>query len=513
MALLLAREGVPCALFERKERVSTHPKAMGLTRRTGEIFRQLGIEKALADASLPLASRELAFWGRSLVGEEFGRVSFLELESPHSPCPPRHCPQTYTENILIEALRAEPLASLHFGTLVTEVHPSGDGVALVLENGSTVRAGWLVVAEGAGGRIREALGIETDGPGDLGHFINTLFRAPYGPRLSGREAVLYHALDTECFEMFVAVNGDDLWLMHHFLQPTEQAADYSFERLAGIIRHASGMPDVPVEVLGVRPWVMSPRVARRWREGSILLCGDAAARLSPAGGLGLNNGLQSCHNLAWKLAAVVRGEAEHALLDTYETERLEYARRLMRSTNRNAEEVFSVVSAAVAGDFDRVRDIVAHSRRHASGLGLDLGAAYESGAFLPDGTEHPLIHDPVNDYVPSARPGSRAPHAAVTHAEAASLLDLFGRGFVALAGRDGCPWRQHCTRAKVFQNLRDFHCDAFESLYGIGSSGVALVRPDGYIAARFPAKPDADTPNLDRVIAAILSGKHSLSYE
>jgi putative polyketide hydroxylase len=81
---------------------------------------------------------------------------------------------------------------------------------------------------------------------------------------------------------------------------------------------ASGLPSEPVGILSVMPWVMSPKVARRYRIGRIFLVGDAAARLSPTGGLGLNTGLQSAHNLAWKLAALVKGGAGAGLLDTYE---------------------------------------------------------------------------------------------------------------------------------------------------------------------------------------------------
>jgi 2-polyprenyl-6-methoxyphenol hydroxylase-like FAD-dependent oxidoreductase len=129
----------------------------------------------------------------------------------------------------------------------------------------------------------------------------------------------------------------------------------------------------------MRPWVMSPKVAMRFRLGRVLLVGDAAARLSPAGGLGLNTGLQSAHNLAWKLAAVVRGEAGELLLDSYETERHGAALQTMENTNENAGEVF-VISRRVFAEVDRVRALVAHNRRAGARRG-DLGNVYE-GAFV-----------------------------------------------------------------------------------------------------------------------------------
>jgi 2-polyprenyl-6-methoxyphenol hydroxylase-like FAD-dependent oxidoreductase len=91
----------------------------------------------------------------------------------------------------------------------------------------------------------------------------------------------------------VAVNGADLWLMHHFLQQGERAQDYTFERMQPIVAKASGLPAEPLEILSIMPWVMSPKIAALFRIGRVMLVGDAAARLSPAGGLGLNTGLQA----------------------------------------------------------------------------------------------------------------------------------------------------------------------------------------------------------------------------
>ena len=252
---------------------------------------------------------------------------------------------------------------------------------LQLSTGETVSAQWVVAADGAGSGVRRELSIETDGPGDMGHFVNVMFQARYGRHLGDRRAILYQALSEEYFEAFVAVNGDDLWLMHHFLQPNETPEDYTKGRFEGIIKHVSGLPSEPVEVISMRPWVMSPKVAMRFRVGRVFLVGDAAARLSPAGGLGLNTGLQSSHNLAWKLAAVVRGDANEVLLDSYEAERHTAALRTMENTNENAFEVYEIIQAGLRGDEDHVRELVARSRRGGAGLGQDLGVVYRVRRF------------------------------------------------------------------------------------------------------------------------------------
>jgi 2-polyprenyl-6-methoxyphenol hydroxylase-like FAD-dependent oxidoreductase len=104
-ALLLARQGVKCLVLERKPGISTHPKAMGVSRRTAELYRQLGLLDEIEKGSLSREGRWLALWSKTLVGEELGRVPIVEAHSPTTPCVPLHCPQTWTEQVLWDALK------------------------------------------------------------------------------------------------------------------------------------------------------------------------------------------------------------------------------------------------------------------------------------------------------------------------------------------------------------------------------------------------------------------------
>jgi putative polyketide hydroxylase len=226
-ALLLAGAGVESTVFERKPGTSAHPKAMGLSRRTAEIFRQNGLIERIMGGSLPIEGRCLGIWAKSLVGEEFGRVPITAMQSEFTPCKPLHCPQTWTEKILLEAVKQEPVATVRFSSEVVSIDQREDQVRLQLSTGETVRAQWLVAADGAGSGIRRDLSIGTDGPGEMGQFVNVMFQARYGRYLGDRRALLYQALSEEYFETFVAINGDDLWLMHHFLQPGEAPEDYT----------------------------------------------------------------------------------------------------------------------------------------------------------------------------------------------------------------------------------------------------------------------------------------------
>jgi putative polyketide hydroxylase len=504
-SLLLAHAGVSSTMFERKPSTSVHPKAMGISRRTGEIFQQHGLLDRILGGSLVTKGRWLSIWAKSLVGEEFGRVPIAAYQTEFSPCQVVHCPQTWTEKVLLEALRQEPLASVHFNSEVLSIEPYQDHVRLTLSSGEKVAAEWAVAADGAGSAVRKSLAIETEGPGDMGHFVNVMFRASYGKHLRDRQAILYQALSKEYFGFFVAVNGDDLWLMHHFLQPGETPEDYSKQRFEEMIRHISGLPEEPVEVISMRPWAMSPKVALKFRHGRVFLVGDSAARLSPSGGLGLNTGLQSAHNLAWKLAAVVREEAEEVLLDSYEAERHAAAMKTMANTNENAGEIFFIVQAGLSGDWDRVRELVAHSRRAGAGLGQDLGVIYERGAIVSDGTRPARAADEINDYIPAACPGCRAPHLWISRNEGRrSILDLFDGTMVLVAGRSGIAW-QPPPSGSLLRNHVHFVCEEFETTYGIEESGAVLVRPDGYVGARFKTVPDDPAGAMHEAIYTILS--------
>jgi putative polyketide hydroxylase len=502
-ALLLARAGVHCAVFEQKAGISKHPKAMGITRRTAELFRQCGLHRAIEEGALDLDGRDMVVWARTLLGEELGRVPMAELHSASTPCQAMHCPQPHTERVLLDSLEREARVHLHWGARVEDAVPGGDFVELSMSDGRKLRASWVIAADGAGSHTRKALDIGTDGPGDLGHFVNVLFKAPYGDRLADRKALLYNIFGDTAFEFFVAVDGHDHWLMHHFLQPGETPEQLTAERAAEIIRAVSGMPEVPVEVLGMSPWVMSPKVAKQWRSGRTFLVGDAAARLSPAGGLGLNTGLQGVHNLAWKLACVVKGSAPEMLLDSYHDERRPVALELMKGSNKNADEIFVAVAAALRGDWETVRAMAASSGRAGSGIGRDLGTQYPQGAFLPDGSEARTPPDPVNQYMPDARPGARAPHVPLPDPHRPSILDFFGGGFVALGGKASGASRT--DQMAFFQNGLDFEAPNFEAVYGIGSAGVVLVRPDGVVGARFAG--GASPAALSEALQHILGGQ------
>lgn len=203
----------------------------------------------------------------------------------------------------------------------------------------------------------------------------------------------------------------------------------------------------------------------------------------------MNNGLQSAHNLAWKIAQVLCGHGGQPLLDSYQDERLAAAKFTFENSGGNAAEVFGIVGAAMSGDWETARSLIGNSRRSGSGYGQDFGIVYSSAAVESDGKPEERLTDAVNDYNPQARPGHRAPHAWImVDGHQISTLDLFGRGFVALCAskadiQEASKWR---GGVRVQLEGRDFldSSGLWREIYDLASTGAVLVRPDGFIAAR-----------------------------
>jgi hypothetical protein len=192
------------------------------------------------------------------------------------------------------------------------------------------------------------------------------------------------------------------------------------------VREAAGVPDLPVRVLGVAPWTASAIVADRYRDARVFLAGDAAHEMPPTGGFGMNTGVQDVHNLAWKLALVIRGLATPKLLDSYHDERQPLGRAITAQALSNA---------ASMGRLDKDAKVTGARPEFLNEQGMIFGASYSSSAVVPDGTPPVAVANPVTDYVPLRT--ARWPRAACLAAQGG------GR-----AGFDHRPGRQRLRAAR-----------------------------------------------------------------
>ena len=298
-----------------------------------EIFRELGLAGLVREAARDLAGHDHMAAGRTLAeaaaaaavvapsrGPRAGRrcagVAPAEV-SPELPC---LIAQDTLEPLLREAAVAAG-ATVRFGAELTGFTQDGEGVDAVVagrdggQDGRPLRARYLVAADGARSPVREALGITRSGRGFTGGpMVNVYFRADLGRVVRGREFNLCQIEHPDAPGGLASVDGRFRWV---FMSPGP-AADRDWPAL---LRTALGVPAPDLEVLSVLPWRSEMRVADRYRMGRVFLAGDAAHVMPPFAASGANTGIADAHNLAWKLAAVLRGEAADALLDSYQAER------------------------------------------------------------------------------------------------------------------------------------------------------------------------------------------------
>lgn len=514
-AVLLARLGVPSLLVERHPSTTDHPKARGFSARTMEVFRPWGIDASLRAEALPPSAVRF-IWVESLSGREIGRV-----EPPRRAVPAPHSP-TYGCMAAQDALEAElrrhaetyPNMSLRFSTELVAFEQDPDGVTVTLSDRRsgevhTVRAAYLIAADGASSRVREALAIPMLGPGEMAHNINIHFRAELGLWVRDRPAAVY--ISSRGHGALSWAHGTDRWLNVRPYQPAngERPEDFTPERCREMVRQAVGVPDLPVEVINLAVWTLTAQVAERFQNGRVFLAGDAAHRFPPTGGFGANTGIQDAHNLAWKLAAVLHGWAGPKLLETYHEERRPVAQANTDFSVTNLRRWAAATQAILSGDGGAVAAALKEQVKHLDSQGQGLGFWYASGAVVPDGTPPPPADS--QEYVPVARPGSRAPHvwlrsgtglercaiaARTRHGTGGSAFTSTLDFFTLFTGAAGNHWRDAGRRAaNEFQipfeaigigrgaDFEDIE-DNWAELYGLDAEGGVLVRPDGHVAWR-----------------------------
>jgi putative polyketide hydroxylase len=431
-----------------------------------------------------------------------------------SPCDYRVVAQDRLDPMLYEKAISYPLAEVRFLHEVTSFTGYDDSinVAVRTRNGAetTLRARYLIAADGGGSSLRDLAGIGEAHHQTYNSFVAAFFNADLSHYSSGREGALLWTLAPGVEGVFHPLDGKTTWAVHIQFNPQLENPDtwtpeMVITRVRGMIGAPAGEPPA-IDLHKHYRYTLTASVSERLRKGRLILAGDAAHRTLPYGGWGLNTGIHSAHNLAWKLGAVIRGEAPDALLDTYDNERREAALVNCEFGRVNAGHVATLMLALrqSATPAER-RALIAASRQYGNWTGLDLGIHYDGTqgpcAFVPDDVLPPVVDNPVTDYVPHAKPGWRAPHLWVrTKAcrHRISTVELLDGGFVLLAGPKGQSWcdaartlddapRIAAYRVAADGDLVPEHVD-FCALYGIAPDGAVLVRPDGHVAFRAPAR-------------------------
>jgi 2-polyprenyl-6-methoxyphenol hydroxylase-like FAD-dependent oxidoreductase len=484
MAIGLRRQGIDCTVVERHTSTLDFPKGRLVSVRTMEILREWGVARDLEAAALPRSESLFVFSGAALLAEEFQRSGVDPAFGTVSPTEKLLCDQMAMEGVLLDHARALG-ADIRFSTTLVGFNQDDGSVSAELadntERVSTLRADWVVAADGAHSDVRAGLGLERSGSGRHGAAVSIYFRAPLGKRMTGRTAGRYDLSNIPGASVLV-VDNNERWLIIRTYDPAAESTDtFTREWALDLARRAVGDPTVPVDIVGIKCWEASTLVADRYRDRRIFLAGDSAHVVTPIGGLGMNCGIADAHNLAWKLAAVISGWATARLLDTYESERRPVA-----------------IATAEASK--------GAARPPATGHGVILGYSYDSTVIVPDDTAKPIPDDAVNDYLPTARPGHRAPHLWLDATKTRSTLDLFGTGFVVLTDRVGeASIRTLLASPSVGRmpvRVVALEHPSWSNHYGVKSGGAVAVRPDGHVSSRHLDQRAAEAGLLDSLLQA-----------
>lgn len=500
LALLLAEQGIATIVLERHLAVRDLPRAHAINPRSLEVLRELsiGADQLMAIAAPQELTREVRFV-TTMTGHCFGALPY-ERQGDRigglAPMGTVNIPQPALESLLCDLADRHPLIDVRRGHEWVASHQTAERTVCTVataEGDYHIESLFLVAADGASSAVRHSFGIAMAGPADVGAAVSMTFTADLTEAVRDRPGVLHWVFAPPLGGVLLSYLPDRLWTYIVWLPPGRvDMTRFSTDKTLCHIREAlgPGAQDVPLDVVAVTPWRVYAQVAERYQSGPVLLAGDAAHRFPPTGGLGLNTGIQDAHNLAWKLAAVLKGWASRSLLSTYESERRPIARRNAEQSLTNLEATGALdvlVDAAHADDMtaflaDPVRrrqiaSAVELQRPHFDSVALQLGYSYSDDA-------EPIID--VTTFNPLALPGRRLPHGWLdVDGTRTAVMDLVRpRGFTILQlevdmEEPAITGDVPVTVVRLDRNAADVA--QWASDVGLASAFAVLLRPDGHI--------------------------------
>lgn len=559
-ALFLATLGVPTVMISKYRWTANTPRAHITNQRAMEIFRDLGIEDQVQADATPHELMGDTVFCTSIAGEEIGRIltwgTHPAREADYrlaSPCLPVDIPQTYLEPILVRNAAARG-AQLRFSTEYLGHTQDADGVTVEVhdrlsDETYTIRAKYLIGADGARSQVAEDIDLPMEGAMDIAGSMNITFKADIAPHVGHRPSVLYWVIQPGSnvggigAGLVRMVRPWNEWLIVWGYDINQPPPEVDEEAAIQIVRNLLGLPDIQVEITGTSLWGNNEMYATHLQSSRVFCVGDAVHRHPPSNGLGSNTSIQDSYNLAWKLAAVLRGDAGPGLLETYSEERAPLAEQIVKRANKSSREFvqfFEVLglldakdeaemAAAIeerkantpAGAAKRAALVEAMELKHYefNAHGVEMGQFYASSAIVPDGsTRAEPTRDPELYFEPSTVPGARLPHAWVGSEKGrVSTLDLAPMTrFTLFTGIAGEKWAE--AAAKVRDDLgvsletvvigpgravTDLYYD-WARLRGVEEDGVLLVRPDKHIGWRSATMPADPAASLQEAVLTIM---------
>jgi 2-polyprenyl-6-methoxyphenol hydroxylase-like FAD-dependent oxidoreductase len=495
LALDLGRRGVGCLLVERKSHSIQLPKMERCNARTMEIFRRLGIAEQVRDAGLSRQAPMDVFLAPSLAAGALVHLPYPSVAEAQAaiaasndgpPLEPSQVISQYTlEPLLRSLVEKQPSVRVRFGCELESFDQEAGCVRAVLRGSGgafEVRARYLVGCDGGSSTVRKQLGIRLEGEGRIRTLRQALFRAD---RLYDRIAMgkgrHYHVVQ-QGFPFLILQDRTPFWTLHFAAGSDAEMADV-FDRAVGM--------DLEFKMLSVNEWTQHLLCADRYASGRVFIAGDAAHLMIPTGGLGMNTGIGDVADLGWKLAGSLAGWGGPGLLGAYEAERRPIGLRNVRASGEAMRGRDRWRQAETPDEMARM--FAVEQRRVTEILGIEAGYRYEDSPLIwPESGEAPDLDG--SDYVPSAWPGARLPHAWLE--DGGAIHDRLGLGYtlLRLAEAETRPLEAAFRSAGAPLDVVDVTSPVARELY---ERDLLLVRPDLHVVWRGNVLPE----RVDELVA------------
>ncbi len=526
LAAELGWRGIDCLVIEERPGLNDHPRANAVANRTMEYYRRWGVDQAITDAGIPPDLPAEYLWVTTLHGREIHRVSlppfdqllltrqtggYAEAEHNWSPYLKTITGQDEVEQVILDYVADLKTVDLRFQWRLLDFDDDGDTVTCRIEHipsgrTETVQTDYLAGCDGGRSTVRRGLGISYEGTSNLASFVSIYFHAP---EMINRHPFghgnIFFPLHRDHRGFLLTWDNDQTYTYHLILDDGQDWAD--IDPVATVTSLVGA--DFEVHVNSVQPWDAHALVATNYSAGRCFLVGDSAHLFSPTGGFGMNTGVSDAIDLAWKLQAALEGWAGDNLLDTYDTERRPIGHRNTSEAADCFDHLFRVMQNGdeLDGDgpeSDRVRaelkaDIKEQEKLIASS-GTLLGYRYEgSPIVVPDGSSAPP--DDARRYVPTARPGHRAPHLWLD--DGTALFDRLGPDFTLLTTGDVPPETTGIIEAAEATGLPLQLLHLTDPIvHEVYDAALVLIRPDLMIAWRSDTPPTNPKALIDTIRGA-----------
>lgn len=561
-ALALATYGVPNIMITKYRWTANTPRAHITNQRAMEFFRDMGVLAEVESLATPHHLIGDTVFCSSIAGDEFGRIltwgtsparhADYEAASPVLNC---DMPQNLLEPILVKHATMRGTQT-RFSSEYVSHEQDADGVTTtVLDRvtGTTyrIRSKYLIGADGARSKVAADIDLPFEGRMDIAGSMNITFKADLESLVGHRPSVLYWVVKPGAnvggigAGLVRMVRPWNEWLIvwgYDISQPAPELDDAAAKE---VVYDLLGTRDLDVEITGTSLWGNNEMYATQLQRGRVFAVGDAIHRHPPSNGLGSNTSIQDSYNLAWKLAAVLRGYAGPALLDTYTAERAPVAKQIVTRANQSSREFGGFFEALGVTTAESEAEMVAAieerklstpagaAKREAlarameiknyefNAHGVELGQFYRSSGVVSDGSAKPSTpgRDPELYYTPSTAPGAPLPHAWVgDESRKVSTLDLApSTRFTLFTGIAGEAWADAAERAAAAlgvpldaivigpgREVTDLYFD-WARLRGIPEDGAILVRPDKIVAWRATSLADDPEAVVAEALRTVLS--------